>query len=68
MVFLEKEYGSISIFGAEFVALRIATDFIASLRYNLIMIGVPIEGAANVFCDNAFVYRNESFAENQLKK
>ena len=32
------------------------------------MIGVPIEGLANVFCDNEYVYNNASFYEPQLIK
>ena len=50
----------ISTFGVEYVALRITTDLIVSLRYNLRLIGVPIEGAATVFCDNESVYMNVS--------
>ena len=41
-----------STFGAESLALKIATDLIASLIYKLRMIGVTIGGATNVFCDN----------------
>ena len=57
-----------STFGAEFVALRIATELIISLRYKLRMFGIPIMGHANVFCDNESVYNNVSFAESTLKK
>ena len=57
-----------SKFGAEFVALRIVIELIISMRYKLQMIGIPIDGAANVFCDNDSVYKNESFAEYRLKK
>ena len=32
------------------------------------MFGIPIEGPANVFCDNEAVYKNSSFAESTLKK
>ena len=53
-----------STFGAECLALRIATDLIVSLRYKLRIIWVPIEGAVNVFCDNEYVYMNASFAES----
>ena len=48
-----------STFGAEFVALRIATELIASLRYTLRIIGVPIERAANIFRGNECVYKND---------
>ena len=57
-----------STFGSEFVALRISTDLVISLRYKLRMFGIPIDGPANLFCDNEAVYKNASFAESQLKK
>ena len=57
-----------SKFGLEFVALRIATELIISLRYKLRMFGIPIMGEANVFCDNEAVYNNSMFAESTLKK
>ena len=41
-----------STFLSEFVALKIATEKLISLRYKLQMLGIPIEGPANVFCDN----------------
>jgi hypothetical protein len=31
------------------------------------MMGVPIEGPANVFCDNQSVFKNCSFPESTLK-
>ena len=39
-------------------------DLIILLRYKLRMIGVPIEGAENVFFNDIYVYRNASFAES----
>ena len=57
-----------STYGSEFVALRIASEQIISLRYKLRMFGVPIDGYANVFCDNESVFKNASFAESRLKK
>jgi hypothetical protein len=44
-----------STLGSEFVALTIATDLIVSLRYKLYMLGVPIDGPANVLTDNSSV-------------
>ena len=32
------------------------------------MFGIPIMGAANVFCNNGSVYNNSTFAESTLKK
>lgn len=57
-----------STFGAEFVALRIATELIISLRYKLRMFGIPIDGPASVFCDNESVYKNVGFCDSILKK
>jgi hypothetical protein len=57
-----------STFGSEFVALRIASELIISLRYKLRMFGIPVDGPANVFCDNESVYKNSAFAESTLKK
>ena len=32
------------------------------------MLGVPIDGLANVYCDNEAVYKNTSIPESVLKK
>ena len=39
-----------------------------ALRYKLRMFGVPIDGAANVYCYNEAVYKNASIPESVLKK
>ena len=57
-----------STFGAEFCAMRCAVEMIESLRYKLRMFGVPIDGAAGVFCDNEAVYKNTSMPESTLRK
>ena len=57
-----------STFSSEFVALRIASELIISLRYKLRMFGIPVQGEATVFCDNEAVYKNVSFSESTLKK
>lgn len=57
-----------STFGSEFVAFRIASDLIISLRYKLRMFGIPIDGPAQVFCDNESVYKNAALASSKLKK
>lgn len=57
-----------STFSSEFVALKIAAEKIISLRYKLRMFGIPIDGHANVFCDNEAVYKNSSIAASTLKK
>ena len=55
-------------FGSEFVALRVCKDLIVSMRYKLRMFGVPIDGPANVFCDNRGVVKNASVPESTLQK
>jgi hypothetical protein len=57
-----------SSFGSEFVALRTAKDMIVALRYKLRMFGVPIDGPANVFCDNNGVVKNTTIPESMLAK
>ena len=50
------------------MALRIAKDMIVELRIKLKMFGVPIDGPANVFCDNNGVVKNTSIPESTLSK
>lgn len=38
-----------STFGSEFIAMHILVELLESLRYKLRMMGVPIDGLANVF-------------------
>ena len=57
-----------SSFGSEFVALRIATEMIEALRYKLRCFGVPIDGPAEVFCDNKSVVTNSSVPASVLNK
>ena len=57
-----------STFGSEFVALRTARDLIISVRFKLRMFGVPLDGPAQVFCDNQGVVMNTSIPESVLTK
>ena len=57
-----------STFGSEIVALRIAIEMIEGLRYKLRMMGVPIDGACKMFCDNESVVKNTTRPESPLKK
>ena len=57
-----------SSFGSEFVALRAARDMIVALRYKLRMFGIPIDGPADVYCDNEGVVKNTSAPESTLTK
>ena len=57
-----------STFGSEFVAARIAADIIEAIRYKLRMFGIPVEGPANLFCDNRSVVVNTSRPDSRLNK
>ena len=57
-----------STFGSEFVALRVASELIISMRYKLRMFGIPITGPCHTYCDNESVYKNTHFAHSTLKK
>ena len=57
-----------STFGSEMIALRNATEMILSLRFKLRSFGVPIDGEANIFCDNDAVVKSTSSADSTLKK
>ena len=57
-----------STFGSEFVAMRIAKDLTIALRYKLRMLGIPIDGPADVFCDNQGVAKNTSLPKSMLAK
>jgi hypothetical protein len=50
--------------GAKFVAMQIGTEMIEALHYKLQMFGVPIDGPANVFCDNGSVVNNTTLPES----
>ena len=57
-----------STFGAEFCAMKTSFEMIEALRYKLRMFGVPIDGPANIFCDNEAVYKNTVAPESTLRK
>ena len=57
-----------STFGSEYVALKTAVEMIEGMRYKLRMMGVPLDGPTNVFCDNESVVKNSTKPESALKK
>ena len=57
-----------SSFGSEFVALMISTEIIEALRYKLRCFGIPVEGPANLFCDNMSVVKNSNIPTPALNK
>lgn len=52
----------------EFVAARIAVEFIQAMCYKLRMLGIPLDGPANLFCDNNAVVLNLTRPESTLAK
>ena len=48
--------------------MRTALELIEALRYKLRMFGIPIDGPANVYCDNQAVRMNTTIPESTLKK
>jgi hypothetical protein len=57
-----------STFGSECIAAKIAVELIEGLRYKLRMFGVPIDGPANMYCDNNSVVTSSTKPESTLKK
>jgi hypothetical protein len=57
-----------STFGSESVAMRQAIDLIEALRYKLRMMGVPVEEATKIYCDNESVVKTTTRPESTLKK
>ena len=57
-----------STFASELIALRIAVEQIEALRYKLRMFGIPIDGPADIFCDNQSVVKATSTPSSTLSK
>jgi hypothetical protein len=69
-IWFSKRQNSVeaSTFGSEFTAMKNAVEMIEALRYKLRMLGVPIEGPTNIFCDNGAVCVNTTRPESTLSK
>jgi hypothetical protein len=48
--------------------MRIAMEMIEALRYKLRMFGIPLDGPANVFCDNQSAVTNSTVPDSTLKR
>ena len=57
-----------SSFGLEFVAMKIAAELLEGLRCKLRMFGIPLEGPANIFCDNEACVKNTMVPTPMLAK
>ena len=57
-----------STYGSELVAARIATELAIEFRYNLRMLGVPLDGPVLMLGDNNSVVLNTTIPSSMLKK
>jgi hypothetical protein len=57
-----------SVFGDEFVGMKIGIETITGLRYKLRMIGVTFDGPTYVYGNNMSVVHNTQRPESVLKK
>ena len=57
-----------STFSSELIALRACLEGIIALRFKLKMFGIPIDGQADVLCDNQSVVTNTSMVDSKLNK
>ena len=48
--------------------MKMAMEQIKGLQYKLHMMGIPIDGPTNVFCDNDSVFCNATMPDSTLKK
>ena len=60
VAWLSKKQATIetSVFGAEFVAMKLGVEHVRSLRYKLRMMGIPIDTPTYVYGDNMSVIHN----------
>ena len=57
-----------STFSSEFIAIKTCVEHIAALRFKLRMFSIPVNGEANILCDNESVVNNSSKIESVLNK
>ena len=58
----------LSTFGSKFIALRISIEKVKSLRYKLRMMGLKLDGPANIFVGNESVVNSSMRPESVLEK
>jgi hypothetical protein len=58
----------LSVFGTEFVAMKLGMEALRGIRYKLRMMGVPIAGPNYVYGDDMSVIHNTQWPESTLKK
>jgi hypothetical protein len=67
---MSKRQGTIesSVFGAEFVAMKVGLEAARGLRYKLRMMGIQVNDPVYILGDNMSVIHNTSKPESVLKK
>lgn len=70
IIWYSKRQGTVetSVFGAEFVAMKAATEAARALRYKLRMMGIEITTPNYIYGDNMSVIHNTQRPESTLKK
>ena len=65
-----KRQGSLetSTYGAEFIAMKQACEYVRGLRYKLRSMGIPVDEPAFIFGDNQLVLHNTTKTGAVLKK
>jgi hypothetical protein len=58
----------LSVFGTEFVAMKLGMEALQGIRYKLRMMGVPIAGPTYIYGDSMSVIHNTQRAKSTLKK
>ena len=57
-----------STFESEFCDMKAGVQMVEYLRKKLLLFGLPIDGSANVFCDNKVVYNKTTTTGSVLHK
>ena len=70
ILWYSKKQGTVetSVFGAEFVAMKTATEAARGLRYKLRMMGIEVDEPNYIYGDNMSVIHNTQRPESTLKK
>ena len=64
----QQATAEVNTFGAEFVGIWITVEMVKAMMYKLRVVGVPLDGPTNVFCDNEVAHTNTVIPESTLKK
>ena len=70
MTWMSKWQGTVkgSTYGAEFVALCMAVEYMVGLCYRFRMLGVKVEGPSYMFTDNMLIIKSSAMPSAELKK